>query len=49
MRWNNDDNKTNNIEYTFHTYYNTTLTVYKIYTDSEDHLKNIDKIMRGIH
>ena len=39
----------NNIEYTFHTYYNTTLTVYKIYTDSEDHLKNIDKIMRGIH
>lgn len=35
----------NNIEYTFHTYYNTTLTVYKIYTDSEDHLKNIDKIL----
>ena len=37
----------NNIEYTFHTYYNTTLTVYKIYTDSEDHLKTIDKIIRG--
>ena len=37
----------NNIEYTSHTYYNTTLTVYKIYTDSEEHLKIIDKITGG--
>lgn len=34
----------NNIEYRFHTYFSTQHTVYKIYTDSEEHLKNIDTI-----
>ena len=34
----------NNIEYTGHTYYSTQLTVYKIFTDNVEHLKNIDKI-----
>lgn len=37
----------NNIEYSCHTYYSTQLTVYKIYTDSEEHLKIIDKITGG--
>ena len=36
-----------NIEYTSHTYYKTVLTVYKIYTDSEEHLKKIDRILGG--
>ena len=36
----------NNIEYTAHTYYKGN-TVYKIITDSEEHLKNIDKITEG--
>ena len=35
----------NNIGYTFHTYYNPVLTVYKIYSDNEEHLKNIDAIL----
>jgi len=34
----------NNIEYSCHTYNSTQLTVYKIYTDVEEHLKTIDKI-----
>ena len=37
----------NNIEYSSHTYYSTQLTVYKIFTDSEEHLKIIDKITGG--
>lgn len=36
-----------NIEYTSHTYYNTVLTVYKIYTDNENQLKKIDEILGG--
>ena len=36
----------NNIEYTAHTFYKGN-TVYKIFTDSEDHIKNIDKITGG--
>ena len=36
----------NNIEYTAHTFFKGN-TVYKIYTDSEDHLKNIDTITGG--
>lgn len=35
----------NNIEYTFHTYFYKDSTVYKIYTDSKEHIKNINKIM----
>ena len=35
----------NNIEYTFHTYFYKVRTVYKIYLDSEEHLKNIDAIL----
>ena len=34
----------NNIEYSSHTYNSTQLTIYKIFTDSEEHLKIIDKI-----
>lgn len=34
----------NNIEYKVHTFYNGN-TLYKIYTDSEEHLKNIDSII----
>ena len=37
----------NNIEYSSHTYNSTQLTIYKIFTDSEEHLKNIDKITGG--
>ena len=37
----------NNIEYSFFTYYSTQHTVYKIYTDVEEHLKTIDKIIGG--
>ena len=37
----------NNIYYSYHTYYNILVTVYKIFTDSEDHLKIIDKITGG--
>ena len=37
----------NNIEYTFHTYYQPQLTVYKIYTEDKDQLKNIGKIIGG--
>ena len=29
----------NNIKYTFHTYFYKVCTVYKIYSDSEEHLK----------
>ena len=36
----------NNIEYTAHTFYKGN-TVYKIFTDNEEHLKNIDKITGG--
>ena len=35
----------NNIEYTFHTYFYKVCTVYKICSDSEEHLKNIDVIL----
>ena len=35
----------NNIEYTFHTYFYKVCTVYKICSDSEEHLKNIDAIL----
>ena len=35
----------NNIEYTFHTYFYKDSTVYKIYTDSKEHIKKINKIM----
>ena len=37
----------NNIEYSFYTYYTTQLTVYKIFTDNEEHIKTIDKIIGG--
>ena len=37
----------NNIEYSFHTYFYKVCTVYKILTDNEEHLKNIDKITGG--
>ena len=37
----------NNIEYTFHTYFYKDCTVYKIYTDSEEHIKNIHTITGG--
>ena len=35
----------NNIEYTFHTYFYKVCTVYKICSDNEEHLKNIDVIL----
>ena len=35
----------NNIEYTFHTYFYKVCTVYKIYSDNKEHLKNIDAIL----
>ena len=35
----------NNIGYTFHTYFYKVCTVYKIYLDSEEHLKNINVIL----
>lgn len=34
----------NRIKYTFHTYPNG-ITTYKIYTDNEEHLTNIDEIL----
>ncbi len=34
----------NNIQYNFHTYFYKDSTVYKIFSDNEEHLKNIDKI-----
>ena len=37
----------NNIEYTFHTYFYKDSTLYKIFTDNEDHLKTIDAITGG--
>ena len=35
----------NDVDYTSHTYYNPVITVYKICSDSEEHLKNIDAIL----
>ena len=37
----------NNIQYSFHTYFSMEHTVYKIFTDNEEHLKIIDKITGG--
>lgn len=35
----------NNIEYTIHTYFYKGITVYKIYTDSKEHINSINKII----
>ena len=37
----------NNMHYTCHTCFYKVCTVYKIFTDNEEHLKNIDKITGG--